>query len=87
MRKLNNKKIAVIGGTGFVGLNLSLFLKEKGFEVYALDAMYKKNGLKNQITKLEKENIDIINCDIVNGDNLEIILLKIINLEIQLRIS
>lgn len=77
MRKKYIKKIVVIGGTGFVGVNLSIFLKEKNFMVYVLDSFYKKIGLRNQISKLEKEEIKIIECDIVNEQKLEKILLEI----------
>jgi len=73
---LNNQKIAVIGGTGFVGINLCLYLKKKNHEVIAIDSMMKKNGLNEQIKKLENENINIIKSDIVNRNDIEKILLK-----------
>lgn len=74
---MNKRKIAVIGGTGFVGLNLCLYLKKKNYDVYAIDSMMKKNGLNEQIAKLENNSITIIKSDIVNSDEIEEILLKI----------
>ncbi len=34
---MNNKKILITGGAGFIGSNLSLFLIEKGYEITVLD--------------------------------------------------
>ena len=60
-------KILITGGCGFVGSNLSLFLKNKGFKVYSLDNLYrkgsrinflrlKKKGIKNFIVDISEKN-------------------------------
>ena len=36
-------KILVTGGCGFIGTNLSVFLKKKGFKVHTLDNLSKKD--------------------------------------------
>lgn len=45
------KKILIIGGIGFIGHNLAIFLKQKNFLVYALDSL-SVNNLKNISEKL-----------------------------------
>ena len=48
-------KILVTGGCGFIGTNLSVFLKRKGFKVHTLDNLSKKGSLYNfQILKNNK---------------------------------
>ena len=34
-----NKKIAIIGGAGFIGHNLGIFLKKQGAEVFLIDSL------------------------------------------------
>ena len=56
-------KILITGGCGFVGSNLALFLKKKGFAVHTLDNLtrkgskYNSNLLKKQKIKNYKINI------------------------------
>ena len=56
-------KILITGGCGFVGSNLALFLKKKGFKVHTLDNLtrkgsrYNSNLLKKQKIKNYKINI------------------------------
>ena len=53
-------KILITGGCGFVGSNLALFLKKKGFAVHTLDNLtrkgskYNSNLLKNKKSKIIK---------------------------------
>ena len=59
-------KILITGGCGFVGSNLALFLKKKGFKVHTLDNLtrkgsrYNSNLLKKQKIKNYKINISNI---------------------------
>ena len=59
-------KILITGGCGFVGSNLALFLKKKGFTVHTLDNLtrkgskYNSNLLKKQKIKNYKINISNI---------------------------
>ena len=47
-------KILVTGGCGFVGSNISLFLKKKGYLVNSLDNLSRKGSTYN--LKLLKQN-------------------------------
>ena len=49
-------KILITGGCGFVGSNLSLFLKNKGFKVYSLDNLYRKGSRINFLRLKKKES-------------------------------
>ena len=52
-------KILVTGGCGFIGTNLSVFLKKKEFKVHTLDNLSKKGSFYNfQILKSNKRNVD-----------------------------
>ena len=59
-------KILITGGCGFLGINLALFLKKKGFTVHTLDNLtrkgskYNSNLLKKQKIKNYKINISNI---------------------------
>ena len=41
------KKILITGGCGFVGSNLCIYLKKKGFKVTSLDNLYRKGSKLN----------------------------------------
>ena len=41
-------KILITGGCGFIGSNLSIYLKNKGFKVYSLDNLLKKESNTTQ---------------------------------------
>ncbi len=56
-------KILVTGGCGFVGSNLCLFLKSKGFNVYSLDNLF-RNGSNLNYLRLKKEGIKNFKIDI-----------------------
>lgn len=58
MIDINNKKIAIIGGAGFIGHNLALALKKEGAEIYIIDSLQVNNFLAfsssdNHITNRE----------------------------------
>jgi CDP-paratose 2-epimerase len=62
--------ILVTGGCGFVGTNLSIFLKKKGFNVSTLDNFVRKGSRFNYIT-LKKLKIKNYNLDISNYSNIK----------------
>ena len=37
------KKITILGGAGFIGHNLTIYLKKKGFECQVLDSLEVNN--------------------------------------------
>ena len=62
--------ILITGGCGFVGTNLSIFLKKKGFNVSTLDNFERKGSRFNYIT-LKKLKIKNYNLDISNYSNIK----------------
>ena len=58
-------KILVTGGCGFVGCNISLFLKKKGYSVNSLDNLSRK-GSKYNLNLLKKYKIKNYKIDIEN---------------------
>ena len=56
-------KILVTGGCGFVGSNLCLFLKGKGFKVYSLDNLFRNGSYLNYL-RLKKKGIKNFKIDI-----------------------
>ena len=46
-------KILVTGGCGFIGSNLLIYLKKKGFSVYSLDNFF-RNGSRLNLKRLKK---------------------------------
>ena len=56
-------KILVTGGCGFVGSNICLFLKSKGFNVYSLDNLFRNGSYLNYL-RLKKEGIKNFKIDI-----------------------
>ncbi len=59
MIQLTGKRIALIGGAGFIGHNLALELKQRGADVSVIDGLQVNNLLAFAST-----NIDIINRDL-----------------------
>ena len=53
-------KILITGGCGFVGSNLALFLKKKGFKVHTLDNLTRK-GSRYNFNLLKKTNNQVNN--------------------------
>lgn len=71
--KKNNMKILLAGGCGFIGSNLSIYLKKKNFQVASIDNLSKKycnlnekrlknNKIKNfRVNLLDKQKLEKIN--------------------------
>ena len=53
---IKKMKILVTGGCGFVGANISLFLKKKGFKVSSIDNLTRRGSLFN-LELLKKSKI------------------------------
>ena len=62
--------ILITGGCGFVGTNLSLYLKSKKFNVYTLDNLSRK-GSKFNYTVLKKKKIKNFKINIANYKKLK----------------
>ena len=62
-------KILITGGCGFVGSNLSIYLKKKGYDVYSLDNLYRRGSLLN-LQRLKKNKIKNFKIDIFNKKNI-----------------
>lgn len=58
-------KILITGGCGFVGSNLSIFLKKKGFKVSTLDNLYRL-GSKLNLNRIQSNKIKNYKLDIVD---------------------
>ena len=58
-------KILITGGCGFVGTNLSIYLKEKGFSISSLDNLSKKGSLFN-LKILKKKKIKNYKINVEN---------------------
>ena len=59
-------KILVTGGCGFVGSNISVFLKNKKHDVYSLDNLFRKGSYLN-LKRLNKLKIKNYNIDVSNA--------------------
>ena len=46
-------KILITGGCGFVGTNIALYLKNKGFDIFTLDNLSRK-GSKHNLNLIKK---------------------------------
>ena len=58
-------KILITGGCGFVGTNISIFLKKKGFNISSLDNLIRKGSRYNH-SLLKKNKINNYKIDISN---------------------
>ena len=58
-------KILITGGCGFVGTNLALFLKSKGFKIDCLDNLSRK-GSKYNLNLLKQKKIKNFKIDITD---------------------
>ena len=58
-------KVLITGGCGFVGTNISIFLKKKGYNVSSLDNLSRK-GSRYNLSILKTRNIKNYNIDIIN---------------------
>ena len=62
---VNEKKILVTGGCGFIGTNLCIYLKKKHYLVYSLDNLSRKGSIYNfkllSDLKIKNFKFDIFN--------------------------
>jgi CDP-paratose 2-epimerase len=63
-------KILVTGGAGFVGCNLSLYFKEKGYEVTALDNLARR-GSELNLEEFKEKGINFVHGDIRCKEDLD----------------
>ncbi|MEI6313923.1 MAG: NAD(P)-dependent oxidoreductase, partial [Syntrophus sp. (in: bacteria)] len=59
MTKTISKRIALIGGAGFIGHHLALALKEKGHDVHVLDSLFVNNFLHFSATNNDIPNREL----------------------------
>ena len=76
---MKNKKILLVGGSGFIGHNLSIYLKNKGHEPYIVDSLAVNNLLS--FTNDEVKNKKLYNS--ILNNRLDIIQKNKIKLTIQ----
>ena len=62
--------ILLAGGCGFIGSNLSIFLKKKNFKVVSVDNLSKKHSLLNE-KRLKKNKIKNLKIDLLNKKKIE----------------
>lgn len=58
-------KILITGGCGFIGSNLAIFLKKRGFNVFSLDNLY-RTGSDLNLKRLKKNKVKNFKIDIKN---------------------
>ena len=56
-------KILITGGCGFIGSNLSIYLKKKKFNIFSLDNLFRKGSKLNE-QRLKKYKIKNLKIDI-----------------------
>ena len=87
---INNKKILLVGGCGFIGHNLALFLKEKKGIPYILDSLSINNlhALNNEEVKNKELYTSILNnrIKLLKGKKIELIIEDARNYEKVLKI-
>ena len=62
--------ILIIGGAGFVGCNLAIYLKSKGYEIIVVDNLYRR-GSELNLKDLQQNGIEFHYGDIRNANDLE----------------
>ena len=65
---LKNKKCLILGGAGFLGMNLSLHLQSKGMKISVLDTL--SNGYINSSDVLKANNIEFIHANALDIKNM-----------------
>ena len=65
-------KVLITGGCGFVGTNLSIFLKKKGYNISTLDNLSRKGSIFN-FKILKKLKIKNYRFDISNGKKFNVL--------------
>ena len=63
------KNILITGGCGFVGSNIGIFLKKKGFKITSLDNLYRKGSSLN-LERLKKAKIKNLKININNFNSI-----------------
>lgn len=63
------QKVLIIGGAGFVGANLSLYLNNQGYTVTVFDNLVRR-GVENNLPIFKKNNIQFVHGDIRNKEDL-----------------
>lgn len=63
-------KLLITGGAGFIGTNISLEAKNRGYEVTVFDSLIRK-GVESNIPVLEKHGVKIFRGDIRNQADFE----------------
>ncbi len=64
------KTIIITGGCGFIGTNISLEAKKRGYEVIAFDSLFRPHTEENS-TILKKARVEIVRGDVRNKEDLE----------------
>ncbi len=64
------KTLVVTGGCGFIGTNISLHAREKGYRVIAFDSLIRPLSEEN-LPILEKAGVEILRGDVRNSQDLE----------------
>jgi len=65
-------KYIIVGGTGFVGSNLSEHFSKKGHDVIAIDNLSKAVGTFENKKRIESLGVNVINVDIRNWNDVEV---------------
>lgn len=73
INNMENKKILITGGSGFIGSSLALALLEKGCEITVLDNLseqiHGKSPLKSDLYKLIENKVTFIHGDVRNRED------------------
>jgi len=73
---MKTKKITIIGGAGFIGHNMAIYLKRKGFDITIIDSLSVNNMLSFTNRNLKNQNIywSILNrrLDLLHANNINL---------------
>ncbi len=73
---MKTKKITLIGGAGFIGHNMAIYLKKKGFDITIIDSLSVNNMLSFTNRNLKNQNIywSILNrrLDLLHANNINL---------------
>ena len=76
--KIQNKKILLVGGSGFIGHNLALYLKEKNAKPYIVDGLSINNLYSIKDEEIKNKNLysAILNnrIDLLKNQEIELII-------------
>ncbi|MEM2930165.1 MAG: NAD-dependent epimerase/dehydratase family protein [Thermoproteota archaeon] len=62
-------RILITGGAGFIGHNLAIHLKNRGFEVKVLDSLERSTGLA--VKKLEEAGVPVTRAEVTSMDDVK----------------